>query len=59
MFGLFPEHQYGGVVSWELIKNTTLSAEYLHCEYDENNRNADGQVEDKRDIFTVQLAVEF
>ena len=59
MFGLFPEEQYGGVVSWALFDQTVLSAEYLHGEYDRNNQNADGQIEDDRDVFTMQLAVEF
>ncbi len=59
MFGLFPEKQYGGVVSWELFKHTVLSSEYLHGTYDKNNRNADGLIEDDRDVFTIQLAVEF
>jgi len=59
MFGLFPEDQYGFVVSWELFRYTTLSAEYLHGEYDDDNLNADGNIEDSRDVFTIQLAVEF
>ncbi len=59
MFGLFPEKQYGGVISWELFKYTVLSAEYLHGTYDKNNRNADGLIEDNRDVVTVQVAVEF
>lgn len=59
MFGLFPEKQYGFAVSYDLFKSTTLSAEYLHGEYDDNNRNHDGTVEDSRDGVTLQLAVEF
>ncbi|MDY7036371.1 MAG: LbtU family siderophore porin [Thermodesulfobacteriota bacterium] len=59
MFGLFPEDQWGGAVSWEIFKYTTLSAEYLHGEYDENNQNGDGMIEDERDLFTLQLAIEF
>jgi hypothetical protein len=59
MFALFPEHRYGGSVSWEFLKYTTLSAEYLHGEYDKDNQNADGMVEDESDTFTVQMAIEF
>ena len=59
MFGLFPEDQWGGAVSWEIFKYTTLSAEYLHGEYDDNNLNGDGMIEDERDLFTLQLAIEF
>lgn len=59
MFGLFPEKQYGFAVSYDLFKSTTLSAEYLHGEYDDNNRNHDSTVEDSRDGVTLQLAVEF
>jgi len=42
-----------------LFKHTVLSAEYLHGKYDKNNRNADGLIEDDRDVFTMQVAVEF
>jgi hypothetical protein len=59
MFGLFPQDQYGGAVSWEMFDKTVLSAEYLHGKYDRDNRNADDMIADKRDVFTVQLAVEF
>ena len=59
MFGLFPEKQYGVVVSYDLFESTTISAEYLHGEYDDNNQNADGNVEDSKDAVTLQLAVEF
>lgn len=55
MFALHPEKQYGGCISWELLECTVLSAEYLRGTYDENN---DVTMED-RDLFTVQLAVEF
>ena len=55
MYGLFPEDQYGFVVSWDIFECTTLSAEYLHGEFDDNN--VDGV--DDRDAFTMQLAVEF
>ncbi|MBW2095323.1 MAG: LbtU family siderophore porin [Deltaproteobacteria bacterium] len=59
LFGLFPEKQYGFAVSYDLFESTTISAEYLHGDYDDNNRNSDGNVEDSRDAVTVQLAVEF
>jgi len=59
LFGLFPESQYGFAVRYDLIQCTTISAEYLHGDYDDNNRNRDGYVEDSRDAVTLQLAVEF
>lgn len=59
MYGLFPEHQYGGYLSWELFKYTSLNMEYLRGEYENNNQNADGLVEDEIDLFTVQLAIKF
>jgi len=59
MFGLFPEHQFGGSISYELFRYTTLSAEYLHGKYDRDNQNEDGMVEEDTDIFTLQLAIEF
>ena len=55
MFSLYPEEQYGLGVSWEAFKFTTLSAEYLHGEYDSNN--AEG--EDERDLISLQMAIEF
>ena len=61
MFGLFPEKQYGLAASYGLCKYTTLSAEYLHGEYDENNQDPanNNWIHDEVDIFTMQLAVEF
>lgn len=59
MFGLFPEKQYGFAASIDLFRCTTLSAEYLHGEYNDNNQNADGNVEDERDLITLLLAVKF
>ena len=59
MFGLFPQKQYGLAISYDLFESTTLSAEYLHGDYDDNNQNSDGNVEDSRDAVTLQLAVEF
>jgi len=55
MYDLFPEDQYGFAVSWELFKYTTLSAEYLHGEYEDNATTVDRD----QDIFTMQLAIEF
>jgi hypothetical protein len=59
LFGLFPKYRYGGSVSYEVFKYTTLSVEYLHGVYDSNNRNEDGMVENKVDTLTFQLAIEF
>ena len=59
LFGLFPKRQYGFSVSYDLFASTTLSAEYLHGDYDEDNQNESGQEEDSRDGITFQLAVEF
>jgi len=61
MFGLFPEIQYGGAMSWGLFPSVTLSAEYLHGKYDENNQDPanNNWTHDEIDIFTMQLAVEF
>ena len=54
LFGLYPESNFGAVFGWELFAGTTLSFEYLHGEFDDND---DGL--DSRDLFTTQLAVEF
>jgi len=45
-----PEDQYGAAVSYGLFENTSLSLEYLHGEFEND---------DKRDLITTQLAVEF
>ena len=55
MFSLYPEKQYGLGVSWEAFKFTTLSAEYLHGDYDSNNKDR----EDERDLISLQMAIEF
>lgn len=55
MYDLFPEDQYGGSVSWEVWKYLTLSAEYLHGEYEDSNTAVDRD----RDVVTVQAAAEF
>ncbi|MCB2187140.1 MAG: LbtU family siderophore porin [Deltaproteobacteria bacterium] len=47
---LMPERQYGATVSWAFLTDTTLSLEYLHGEYDND---------DERDLITTQLAVGF
>jgi len=45
-----PEDQYGAAVTYGLFENTSLSLEYLHGEFEND---------DERDLFTTQLAVEF
>jgi hypothetical protein len=45
-----PEDQYGAVLRYGLFENTSLSLEYLHGEFEND---------DERDLFTTQLAVEF
>jgi hypothetical protein len=45
-----PETQYGGVASYEVFKYTTLSLEFLHGKFENN---------DERNLLTGQLAVEF
>lgn len=55
LYDLFPEDPFGFAVSWELSKNTTLSGEYLHGEYEDNATTVDRE----QDIFTMQFAVGF
>jgi hypothetical protein len=45
-----PEDQYGAAVTYGLFENTSLSLEYLHGEFEND---------DERDLLTTQLAVEF
>jgi len=45
-----PENQYGGAITYNLFKYTSLSLEYLYGEYEN---------EDERNLVTSQLAVEF
>jgi len=45
-----PEDQYGAAVTYGLFENTSLSLEYLHGEFEND---------DERDLITTQLAVEF
>ena len=45
-----PEDQYGASVTYGLFESTSLSLEYLHGEYEND---------DQRDLITTQLAVEF
>ncbi len=45
-----PEDQYGAAVTYGLFENTSLSLEYLHGKFENN---------DERDLITTQLAVEF
>lgn len=47
---LLPDEQYGIVASYGLFKYTTLSLEYLHGEFEND---------DERDLVTAQLAFEF
>ena len=59
MFGLAPDRQYGVMAGYEIFEYTTLSAEYLHGDYDENHQNGAGGTEEDRNAFTLQLAIEF
>ena len=45
-----PQRQYGGVLNYGLFKNVSLALEYLRGEY---------KNDDKRDLVTTQVAVEF
>ena len=45
-----PEDQYGAAVTYGLFEDTSLSLEYLHGEFEND---------DERDLVTTQLAVEF
>ena len=56
---LFPKNQYGRVVSWELMNDKTLSAEYLHGAYNDENRDENGQVQEETDLINLQLGVGF
>ena len=49
-YNLLPEKQYGAAVLFGLFENTSLAFEYLHGEFEND---------DKRDLFTCQLAIEF
>ncbi len=61
MFGLLPDNQYGAVVNYEVLENTTISAEYLHGEYDGNNQdpNNNNWIHDEVDLVTLQLTIVF
>ncbi|MGD8387073.1 MAG: LbtU family siderophore porin [Desulfobacteraceae bacterium] len=50
MNDFLPETQFGGVVSYEVFKYTTLSLEYLHGTFEND---------DERDLITTQFAIEF
>jgi len=55
-----PERQYGIDVSWSPWEYTTLSLEYLRGEFDHGfGVDDDGNLLDRRDLVTAQLAVEF
>jgi hypothetical protein len=47
---LWPEDQYGVAASYALFEGTTISFEYLHGEFEND---------DEQDVFTTQLAMEF
>ena len=47
---LLPEKQYGAAVTYNLFENTYLALEYLHGEFEND---------DKRDLVTCQLSIEF
>lgn len=51
LWDLYPEQQYGPVISYSLFENTTLAVEYLYAEYE----NGDAT----RDLVTTQLAIAF
>ena len=55
MYHLLPERQYGVGVSFSGLENTTISAEYMHGQYDSNNNTG----VDDRDAITVEVAVEY
>ncbi len=44
-----PESQYGGAITYSLFENTSLAVEYLHGEFEND---------DKRDLLTTQIAIE-
>ena len=55
-----PERQYGVDVSWSPWEYTTLSLEYLRGEFDlDFSADENGNVLDRRDLVTAQLAFEF
>ncbi|MBW2642230.1 MAG: LbtU family siderophore porin [Deltaproteobacteria bacterium] len=45
-----PEDQYGAALTYGLFENTSLTLEYLHGEFEND---------DERDLITTQLAIEF
>jgi hypothetical protein len=45
-----PERQYGGVITYGIFESTSLSLEYLHGEFEND---------DKRNLLTAQFAIEF
>ncbi len=59
MFSLYPQSQFGLCVSYKIFDSAVISGEYLRGKYDGNNINPGGRVSDKRDLFTLQLALEF
>lgn len=55
-----PERQYGVGASWSPAENVTLGLEYLHGTFDQGfGVDADGNLLDKRDLVSAQLAIAF
>jgi hypothetical protein len=55
-----PERQYGVSASWSPAENVTLALEYLRGTFDQGfGVDADGNILDKRDLVSAQLAVAF
>ena len=55
-----PERQYGVGASWSPAENVTLALEYLRGTFDQGfGVDADGNILDKRDLVSAQLAVAF
>lgn len=55
-----PERQYGVGASWSPAENVTLALEYLRGTFDQGfGVDADGNILDKRDLVTAQLAIAF
>ena len=55
-----PERQYGVSASWSPVEHVSLALEYLRGTFDHAfGVDADGNILDKRDLVTAQLAVAF
>jgi hypothetical protein len=53
-----PKEQYGAAVSWGPREQVSLSLEYLRGKFDDRYTSED-RIADKRDLVTVQLALQF